>query len=167
MDNDPASVILVASNYLSDGAAFYLNGTEVKRLRLPSGPITFTTPATGSATTEGSVELFTIPANLLNVGDNVLAVELHQTAGDQANIVFGLSLLAAAQFPCSLPTHTLPPTGPLWLENPRPSPSTSRPLPRFLSNGSKMANRFSSHQSRSHNQPRSGGGCGHLFCAHQ
>jgi len=39
-------VILVASNYLSDGAVFYLNGAEVKRVRLPSGQVSFNTAAT-------------------------------------------------------------------------------------------------------------------------
>ena len=37
--NDPASVIFIASNYLSDGAVFYLNGAEVKCMRLPAGDV--------------------------------------------------------------------------------------------------------------------------------
>jgi hypothetical protein len=35
----------------------------------------------------------------LVIGDNLLAVEAHQTSGDTADLVFGMSLLAATQFP--------------------------------------------------------------------
>ncbi len=97
--NDPAGVVLVASNYLSDGAVVYLNGIEAKRLRLPAGPVGFNTPATGGPPTPGAVELFGLPASSLVVGENVLAVELHQTAGDTTDFVLGLSLTAASQFP--------------------------------------------------------------------
>ena len=97
--NDPASVVLVASNYLSDGAVFYLNGAEVKRLRLPSGDVLFNTPALGVPATEGQVEVAGFATTPLVIGANLLAVEAHQTAGDQADLVFGMSLVAATQFP--------------------------------------------------------------------
>src|SRR6185503_10102053 len=80
--NDPASVILVASNYLSDGAVFYLNGAEVERVRLPSGEITLATPATRGPAVKGQVELAGFPTAPLIVGENVLAVEVHQSSGD-------------------------------------------------------------------------------------
>jgi len=97
--NDPASVILVASNYLSDGAVFYLNGAEVKRVRLPSGDVLFSTAATGGPTVKGQTERGGFVTAPLVVGDNVLAVEVHQTGGDTADLVFGMSLTAARQFP--------------------------------------------------------------------
>jgi len=97
--NDSSGVVLVASNYLSDGAAFYLNGAEMKRLRLPAGPVLFDTPATGGPAVKGQPELAGFFAGALVVGENLLAVETHQTAGDTADMVFGLSLLASTQFP--------------------------------------------------------------------
>jgi hypothetical protein len=106
--NDPASIILVASNYLSDGAVFYLNGTEVKRVRLPSGDISFATPALGGPATKGAAELAGFATSPLVVGDNVLAVEVHQTAGDTADLVFGTSLTAAHQFPAAFADAALP-----------------------------------------------------------
>jgi hypothetical protein len=107
--NDPAGVVLVASNYLSDGAAFYLNGTEMKRLRLPPGPVLFNTPATGGPAVKGQPELAGFSAGALVIGTNVLAVELHQTAGDTNDMVFGLSLLASTQFPVVF-TDSIQPT---------------------------------------------------------
>lgn len=97
--NDPASVILVASNYLSDGAVFYLNGAELKRVRLPSGDVLFGTAATGGPTIKGQAELAGFNTAPLAIGENVLAVEVHQTGGDAADLVFGMSLTAARQFP--------------------------------------------------------------------
>src|SRR5213082_2783089 len=84
--NEPASVILVASNYLSDGAVFYLNGAEVKRVRLSSGDVSFSTAATGGPSVKG-----------------------HQTSGDTAELVFGMSLLAAAQYPAVFTDPSQPP----------------------------------------------------------
>ena len=97
--NDPAGVVLVASNYLSDGAVIYLNGIEARRLRLPSGAVAFNTPATGGPAAKGQAELVGLQASSLLVGENVIAVEAHQTAGDNLDLVFGLSLTAASQFP--------------------------------------------------------------------
>ena len=106
--NDPSGVVLVASNYLSDGAAFYLNGTEMKRVRLPAGPVFFDTPATGGPAVKGQAELAGFSAGALVIGTNLLAVETHQTAGDTADMVFGLSLLAATQFPVVFTDSTQP-----------------------------------------------------------
>ena len=97
--NDPASVILVASNYLSDGAVFYLNGAEVKRIRLPGGNVAFNTSANGGPLVTGQPELVGLATGPLLIGTNVLAVEVHQTGGDTNDLVFGMSLLAATQYP--------------------------------------------------------------------
>lgn len=106
--NDPAGVVLVASNFLSDGAVVYLNGIEAKRLRLPSGAVTFNTPATGGPAVKGQAELVGLSASSLLVGENVIAVEAHQSAGENADLVFGLSLTAASQFPVLFTDATQP-----------------------------------------------------------
>jgi len=97
--NDPGGVVLVASNYLSDGAVLYLNGAEAKRIRLPGGAVAFNTPATGGPAVKGQAELAGFPASSLLIGENVIAVEAHQSAGENLDLVFGLSLTAASQFP--------------------------------------------------------------------
>jgi len=95
---ETANLVLVATNHLSDGAVFYLNGTELRRVRIPEGAIAFSTPATGVATPTGKAEVFGFSALPLAIGDNVLEVEAHQATGSAADMVFGLSLTAAAQF---------------------------------------------------------------------
>jgi hypothetical protein len=99
---NPANLVFAVSNYLSDGAVIYLNGAEVRRVRLPAGSVTFTTPATGGPATAGQVEVFGIAGAPLVSGDNVLAVELHQAAASPADLVFGLSLTATPDFPVRL-----------------------------------------------------------------
>src|SRR4029077_5057782 len=55
--NNPTSVVLVASHYLSDGAIFYLTGAAVKRVRLTNDPVLFNWPATGGPAAKGQAEV--------------------------------------------------------------------------------------------------------------
>lgn len=92
-DGDPQHTLLVASNYIDDGAVFYLNGREVARVRMPAGIPAFNTLATAAAP-EGSLDVFQIPPGLLLEGDNVVAVEVHQVNVTSTDVMFGLSLVA-------------------------------------------------------------------------
>lgn len=117
-----AGASLIFSNYVDDGAVFYLNGAEIYRLRMPAAPtlISSSTAATG-VPCPGTVQsgdaaticpdVFTIGGNLLaNLmqGDNVLAVEVHNyTTGN--DLVFGTALIA------NRPALVLPRLN-MWLE---------------------------------------------------
>ena len=98
-NNLPDNVAFVVTNYLSDGAVYYMNGVEMNRVRMPAGTVGYSTPATGTASPVGQYSVFGIPGAALVPGDNVFAVETHQAAGSSADMVFGLSLTAAAQYP--------------------------------------------------------------------
>src|SRR6185369_14725199 len=93
------NLAFVITNYLSDGAVIYLNGAEVRSVRMPAGTIGYNTNATGPASPVGLVEVFGISGQPLIIGDNILEVETHQAVGTSADMVFGLSLTAAAQYP--------------------------------------------------------------------
>jgi hypothetical protein len=107
-NNSIANLAFVVTNYLSDGAVYYLNGSEVRRVRMPAGAIGYQTNATAGASPVGSTDLFGIPGGPLVIGDNVLEVETHQAAGSSQDMVFGLSLTAAAQFPVVFTDPTQP-----------------------------------------------------------
>ncbi|HET6408472.1 MAG TPA: lamin tail domain-containing protein [Chthoniobacteraceae bacterium] len=104
-DGSLSGVALVAKLMVDDGCVIYLNGQEIlpsstnARIGMNSGPVTNATQA-NRTTGEASVETFTFPADALVVGDNVLAVEVHQvsvqspTAGS-SDIVWGMKLDAA------------------------------------------------------------------------
>jgi hypothetical protein len=96
---------LVFSNYVDDGAVFYLNGGEIYRLRMPGAPTVIMNstaatsgPCAGTAQSGDAAvqcpDIFTISGNLLTnlvQGDNVIAVEAHN-ASTLTDIVFGSAL---------------------------------------------------------------------------
>ena len=98
---DTVGVLLTATNYLSDGAVYYMNGALVKKVRTGNGP-TQTNP------TPGQPELLVLSPDALVIGKNILSVELLQTPGDTSDLVFGLSLTAADLAPLVNNTPTEP-----------------------------------------------------------
>jgi hypothetical protein len=79
-----------------DGAVVYLNGTEVLRSNLPAGVITSSTFAVNSQSDSEEdlyVVLNMLPGDFV-VGDNVLAVEVHQISVTSSDISFDLELIA-------------------------------------------------------------------------
>ncbi len=102
-----AGASLTFSNYIDDGAVFYLNGAEIQRVRMPAAPQTINNattaigvPCTGSFQSGDALttcpDVFTIAGNLvannLVEGDNVVAVELHNSTTG-SDLVFGGALL--------------------------------------------------------------------------
>ena len=77
-----------------DGAVVWLNGVPQILSNFTNGLPSFTTPAgmaiTGNA--ENMFANFTLSAQTLNAGTNVLAVELHQAANDEGDASFALGL---------------------------------------------------------------------------
>lgn len=89
---DPTLFHNLSARMMADnGAVVYINGVEVKRVRIPAGDFSYTTKATGTSA-EGVYEPFDIPVSLLTVGDNVIAVEIHQTQPNSLNISFDFEL---------------------------------------------------------------------------
>ena len=102
--NGLGGVSLVLSNYVDDGAVFYLNGAEIYRLRMAPAPavIANSTLASGypcpDATDYGNAvcpDVFPIGSDLatnLVAGDNVLAAEVHNYSALSPDITFGSAL---------------------------------------------------------------------------
>ena len=76
-----------------DGAVVYLNGQEIARSNMPEGAInsqTLALSAVGGAD-ESTFYEFNVPTSRLREGRNVLAVEIHQNAGNSSDLSFDLS----------------------------------------------------------------------------
>ncbi len=77
-----------------DVAVVYINGNEVVRSNMPSGNILFNTVA--SSTIAGSSEdifnEYNISSSVLNMGENVIAVEVHQRSKSSSDISFDLKM---------------------------------------------------------------------------
>lgn len=78
-----------------DGAVVYVNGTEVFRSNLPSGPIDSSTTALATAGGAAESELHRVQFNpsILVTGQNVIAVEVHQASPNSSDLSFDLSLI--------------------------------------------------------------------------
>jgi hypothetical protein len=106
--NNVANAAFVVTNELSDGAIYYLNGAEVKRVRMPAGTVAYSDNATGTNAPEGTARVFAVSGGPLVSGDNILEVETHQAPGSSADMVFGLSLTAASRYPVTVQNTNLP-----------------------------------------------------------
>lgn len=96
---------LMISNFVSDGAVYFLNGRELGRLRMPAGPFSAGTPAAPAA--RGRPALLAVPADSLIEGENLLAVDLHQSGSNEPpHAVFALALLVS-RAPPALPDLSL------------------------------------------------------------
>ncbi len=83
-----------------DGAIVYLNGTEIVRSNMPDGPVAYDTFAMNASDDGQNLHSYTVSADALADGDNVLAVEVHQVNRTSSDLSFDLSLakiLAAAE----------------------------------------------------------------------
>jgi hypothetical protein len=90
----PGSGVLRFRYFLDDSAVVYLNGVEVTRIRMPAGPVSYSTEGAGGAvgdavTAEGPV---TFCVTNLMAGDNVVAVSVHQIGAGSSDIVWGMEL---------------------------------------------------------------------------
>lgn len=77
---------------VDDGAAFYLNGREIYRRRMPAGLLTYTNLASSTVTRAGLEAPVTLTLTNLQQGNNLMAVEVHQSATNSNDVVFGLNL---------------------------------------------------------------------------
>ncbi|HEV8606951.1 MAG TPA: lamin tail domain-containing protein, partial [Tepidisphaeraceae bacterium] len=101
---DPSTVLsLQLETLLDDGAIIYLNGHQIRSIGMPSGTITFNT-YTGTTNGGRNVDnaVFEGPFTITDLtslvqGDNILQVEVHQTANNSGDIMWGARLNAIVQ----------------------------------------------------------------------
>ncbi|HKS36018.1 MAG TPA: lamin tail domain-containing protein, partial [Verrucomicrobiae bacterium] len=98
---------------VDDGAVFYLNGEEARRINLDTDPIGYFTNASPGVSDATFTGPFTIPLTNLVSGTNVLAVEVHQASSNSTDIVFGTELLARTAVSPALPWRESPEA---WIE---------------------------------------------------
>jgi hypothetical protein len=77
-----------------DGAVVHLNGGEVYRTNMPAGTVGYLTVASGrvGGAAESATHYVAVDPSLLDSGDNVLAVDIHQVSPTSSDISFDLEL---------------------------------------------------------------------------
>lgn len=93
---DINNVMLNFDPIIDDGAIFYLNGQEIRRVNMGAGTVIFSTFASSAVGNATFNTAFSVPGGaLLQPGVNHLAVEVHQQSGSSSDVVFGLRLSAS------------------------------------------------------------------------
>ncbi len=77
-----------------DGVAVYINGVEVFRDNLPGGALAHGTLASSAASDDGTgIQSVTLSTGTFVAGNNVIAVEMHQTSATSSDLTFDLELI--------------------------------------------------------------------------
>lgn len=87
-------VTLRLRHWIDDGAVFYLNGFEIFRTGMPQGSIWHTTLADRNVATASLEGPLDVPIYNLLRGENVLAVEVHQSSLPNPDLVFAAEIEA-------------------------------------------------------------------------
>ncbi|WP_138752557.1 S-layer homology domain-containing protein [Paenibacillus sinopodophylli] len=87
---------------IDDGAVMYVNGTEVYRAGMPEGTITYSTFATSNKSNPVLYNEIDLTAPLkenLQDGENIIAVEVHQSTRGSSDLYFDMELTAMLSAP--------------------------------------------------------------------
>jgi len=84
-----------------DGIVVYLNDVEIWRSNMPVGVIAHATQAASTVSSANETTWFTASniANTLVNGNNILAIEVHQSGANSSDINFNFKLIGAANTP--------------------------------------------------------------------
>ncbi|MCA9149773.1 MAG: lamin tail domain-containing protein, partial [Planctomycetales bacterium] len=96
LDALPQDLTTIFSTIVDDGFIVYVNGTEIQRTGIDPGTVNSSTTANrtvGQASVEGP---YSVPNSAWKVGENVIAVEVHQRDTGSSDVVFGMQLTATA-----------------------------------------------------------------------
>ena len=87
IDAEPEDIASMTLNFTADdGFVVYINGTEACRYLLPDGEIFFETYATTYAPDNPDSGTIDLPVNLLQKGQNIIAVEVHNNVPGSSDI---------------------------------------------------------------------------------
>ena len=94
LDSDPTEATIDLQTVIDDGAVVYLNGIELLRLGMEDLPavIEYDTFANRTINDAGFESFLGLSGANLVQGENILAIEVHQTTASSSDIVFGLTM---------------------------------------------------------------------------
>lgn len=88
----PGGARLLLRHFVDDGAVFYLNGTEVARFNMISGPIDYQSRPIATVGTGTTSDQIALPEGAFRFGQNILAAELHQSVPVDLDAAFAMQL---------------------------------------------------------------------------
>ena len=110
-----AATSLEFTAFLDDGAILYLNGTEIERLNISdTATVAFNMLASSARSSTTTLTAYSIPLaafpGLLRQGENVLAVEVHQSSTGSSDVAWAASLDIKAVAQTAQRSVTIPAT---------------------------------------------------------
>ena len=84
--------VLQLTYYVDDGFIAYVNGIEIGRYLMKAGNAVYADYSTAYVSSTAGTGTITIPRELLKIGDNVLAVEVHNTSATSSDIYWTAKL---------------------------------------------------------------------------
>ena len=84
--------VFILDYQVDDGFVLYVNGTEVERVNMPSGTISFNTYSSTYAGDDPITGSVNIPARLFHQGDNLIAVEVHNNSATSSDLYWAARL---------------------------------------------------------------------------
>ncbi|MEX2187890.1 MAG: lamin tail domain-containing protein [Pirellulales bacterium] len=115
----PEDIPIEFRRLVDDGAIFYLNGIEIPNTRflMPAGVVTSSTQALSPGVGDASLsDPIGIPLSMLNVGNNVLSVEVHQLGTGSTDVFFGMEIFYREQTAPAIPPTPFSDNGEEWIE---------------------------------------------------
>ena len=87
--------IFLLDYQVDDGFVVYVNGREAGRVNMPSGNVNFNTYSSTYAGDDPLKGTITLPASLFRSGENVIAVEVHNTSATSSDLYWAAQLLTS------------------------------------------------------------------------
>lgn len=112
---NPGTDTLRLQMLIDDGAIFYLNGVEWTRIGMPTGLVDQNTLAT-SGIGDATIQSIDFPTNDLVLGQNLIAVEVHQVSSGSTDVVFGMEIISRAQTDPGIPDTPFTESREEWIE---------------------------------------------------
>jgi len=101
--SDVANTTLNLNAIVDDGMVVYINGTEVWRDNMPVGTILYNTWAAGVGSDSNAWISLNV-TNIINIGSNEIAVEIHQSGNSSSDISFDFFLYTSNDYIFVAPT---------------------------------------------------------------
>ena len=116
LSSAPLAGTEVRLNYkVDDGMVIYVNGIKATQYNMPESGVTYDTYALTYAGNLPDEGYLTINSNLLNEGENLIAVEVHNSSAGSSDIFFDLQIVGAeageSNFVSTDPVYTMPASG--------------------------------------------------------
>ena len=114
----PLNAALFLTTMLDDGAVFYLNGQEVRRINMTNGLVNYLTKASSNVQTIGLSLPLPLSMEAWHVGLNTLAVEVHQanTNGLTADFILAARLHLSEELQPGVPGEDYATRDEEWIE---------------------------------------------------